>query len=56
MRKVTSREAAASLPSFQLDKAEAHLAGKQDMLAGLGHGAVRSVHDKDPAVHLHHRS
>ena len=30
----------------------ADLAGKKDVLAGLGHGAVRGIHDKDPAVHL----
>ena len=38
----------------------ADLAGKEDVLAGLGHGAVRGIHDKDPAVHLrskpHHQS
>ena len=34
------------------DVGHAHLAREQDVLAGLGHGAVGSRHDQDGAVHL----
>jgi hypothetical protein len=34
------------------DVGDAHLAGEQDVLAGLRHGAVGGRHDEDRAVHL----
>ncbi len=34
------------------DGGHADLAGEQDVLAGLGHGAVRGGDDEDGAVHL----
>src|SRR5512139_487202 len=34
------------------DVGHANLTGQQDVLAGLGHGAVGSGHDEDGAVHL----
>jgi hypothetical protein len=34
------------------DVGHADLTGQQDVLAGLGHGAVSSGHDQDGAVHL----
>ena len=34
------------------DVGHANLTGKQDVLAGLGHGTVGSGHDKDGTVHL----
>jgi len=34
------------------DLGHAYLAGEQDVLARLGHGAVGGRHDQDRAVHL----
>ena len=34
------------------DVGHAHLTGEQDVLTGLGHGAVGGRHDQDSAVHL----
>ena len=34
------------------DVGHAHLTGEQDVLTGLGHGAVGGGHDQDSAVHL----